>query len=159
MFFNVCLHSRSFLLHSISLAEIENSSVDGEPQGNWRWNSNSRDIVASSPSFPHQTPVCPGELTWRLLYFPHPLEKPNADRLVSSVVNSLLISYLATRLVSIHVCSNPSSLNFTEMTLKNHKLFFFLEFGRCSVCAYLSSLTVRWRYASSSSRQSVGGTL
>ena len=26
-------------------------SVDGEPQGNWRWNSNSRDVVASSPSF------------------------------------------------------------------------------------------------------------
>ena len=27
------------------------SSVDGEPQGNWRWNSNSRDILAYSPSF------------------------------------------------------------------------------------------------------------
>ena len=27
------------------------TSVDGEPQGNWRWNSNSRDVVASSPSF------------------------------------------------------------------------------------------------------------
>ena len=27
------------------------SSVDGEPQGNWRWNSNPRDVVASSPSF------------------------------------------------------------------------------------------------------------
>ena len=27
------------------------SWVEGEPQGNWRWNSNSRDIVASSPSF------------------------------------------------------------------------------------------------------------
>ena len=26
-----------------------NSSVDGEPQGNWKWNSNSRDVVASSP--------------------------------------------------------------------------------------------------------------
>ena len=26
-------------------------SIDGEPQGNWRWNSNSRDIVAYSPSF------------------------------------------------------------------------------------------------------------
>ena len=26
-------------------------SVDREPQGNWRWNSNSRDVVASSPSF------------------------------------------------------------------------------------------------------------
>ena len=27
------------------------STVDGEPQGNWIWNSNSRDVVASSPSF------------------------------------------------------------------------------------------------------------
>ena len=27
------------------------SSVDREPQGNWRWNSNSNDVVASSPSF------------------------------------------------------------------------------------------------------------
>jgi len=27
------------------------SSVNGEPQGNWRWNWNSRDVVASSPSF------------------------------------------------------------------------------------------------------------
>ena len=27
------------------------SSVDGEPPGNWRWNSNSRDTVAYSPSF------------------------------------------------------------------------------------------------------------
>ena len=27
------------------------SSVNGEPQGNWRWNSNSGDVVASSPSF------------------------------------------------------------------------------------------------------------
>ena len=34
-----------------------NLTVDGEPQGNWRWNSNSRDIVASSPSFSHPTAV------------------------------------------------------------------------------------------------------
>ena len=27
------------------------SSVRREPQGKWRWNSNSRDVVASSPSF------------------------------------------------------------------------------------------------------------
>ena len=46
MFFNVCLHLRSFPL----LADWRKSdrSVDGEPQGNWRWNSNSRDPVASS---------------------------------------------------------------------------------------------------------------
>ena len=35
-----------------------NLTVDGEPQGNyWRWNSNSRDIVASSPSFSHPIAV------------------------------------------------------------------------------------------------------
>ena len=44
MFFNVCLHSRSFLL----CADWQkfDSLVDEEPQGNWRWNSNSRDTVA-----------------------------------------------------------------------------------------------------------------
>ena len=35
------------------------SSVDGEPQGNWRWNSNSRDQVASSPSFSLPTTRAP----------------------------------------------------------------------------------------------------
>ena len=33
------------------LARKLDSSVDGEPQGHWRWNSNSRDEFASSPSF------------------------------------------------------------------------------------------------------------
>ena len=48
-FFNVCLHSRSFPLRADW--RISDSSVDGEPQGNWRRNSNSREVVASSPSF------------------------------------------------------------------------------------------------------------
>ena len=49
VFFNVCLHSLSFRLR----ADWRKSdrSVDGEPQGNWRWNSNSRDVVESSSSF------------------------------------------------------------------------------------------------------------
>ena len=47
--FNVCLHSRSFPL--CADWGKSNSSVDGEPHGNWRWNSSSRDVVASSPSF------------------------------------------------------------------------------------------------------------
>ena len=34
-------------------------SVDREPQGNWRWNSNSRDVVASSPSFSRLTARAP----------------------------------------------------------------------------------------------------
>ena len=52
MFFNVCLHSRSFPLRADW--RKSDSSVEGEPQGNWWWNSNSRDLVAtgaSSPSF------------------------------------------------------------------------------------------------------------
>ena len=35
------------------------SSVDREPEGNWRWNSNSRDILTSSPSFSHPTTRVP----------------------------------------------------------------------------------------------------
>ena len=46
---NVCLNSRSFPLRADW--RKSDSSVDGEPQGNWRWNSNSGDVVASSPSF------------------------------------------------------------------------------------------------------------
>ena len=44
---NFC--SRSFPLRTDW--RKSDSSVDGEPQGNWRRNSNSRDVVASSPSF------------------------------------------------------------------------------------------------------------
>ena len=39
------------LISALRLLAKSDSSVDGEPQGNWRWNSNYRDIVASSPSF------------------------------------------------------------------------------------------------------------
>ena len=50
IFFNVCLHSCSFPL--CADWQKSDSSVDGEPQGNWGWNSNSRDVVAiNSPSF------------------------------------------------------------------------------------------------------------
>ena len=49
VFFNVCLHSRSFLL--LADWRKSDSSVDGESQGNWRRNSNSRDVVANSSSF------------------------------------------------------------------------------------------------------------
>ena len=53
--FNVCLHSRSFPLRSDW--RKSNSSVDGEPQQNCRWNSNSRDVVPSSPSFSRQAAI------------------------------------------------------------------------------------------------------
>ena len=45
----VCLHSHSLTLHADW--QKSDSLVDEELQGSWRWNSNSKDIVASSPSF------------------------------------------------------------------------------------------------------------
>ena len=62
-FFNVCLHLRSFP-HCADWQT--DSSLDRESQGNGRWNSNSSDIVASSPSLSHQTPERPGELAPKL---------------------------------------------------------------------------------------------
>ena len=56
-------------LHSFPLRtnwRKSDTSVDGEPQGNWRWNSNSRDVVASSPSFTVWV-VLPVNLTWGTL--------------------------------------------------------------------------------------------
>ena len=47
--FQCFLHSRSFLLRAEW--RKSDSSVDGESLGKWRWNSNSRDVVASSDSF------------------------------------------------------------------------------------------------------------
>ena len=44
------------------------SSVEGKPKGNWRWNSNSRDVVVCCPSFPTPPPQSPGELAPRLSY-------------------------------------------------------------------------------------------
>ena len=58
---NVCLNSRSFPLRADW--RKSDSSVDGEPQGNWRWNSNSRDVVASgSYLFPPRRQSAPKSL-------------------------------------------------------------------------------------------------
>ena len=38
-------------LFHVFLTFFFDSLVEGEPQGNWSWNSNSRDVVASSPWF------------------------------------------------------------------------------------------------------------
>ena len=59
MFFNVCLHLRSFL-HCTDWQKSD-SSLDKESHGNWRWNSNSSDVVVSSPSFSHSAARVP----WR----------------------------------------------------------------------------------------------
>ena len=66
VFFNVSLHSRSFPLRA-DWRKFDNS-VDGEPQCNWRWNSNSTDVVASSPSFSRPAARAPWELAPRLSY-------------------------------------------------------------------------------------------
>ena len=63
--FNVCLHSRSFPFHADW--RKSDSTVDEEPQGNWRWNWNSTDVVASSLPFPAPPPERPGELARRLI--------------------------------------------------------------------------------------------
>ena len=42
-------------------------SVDGQSQENWRWNSNSREKVASFPSFSRPAGERPGELARRLV--------------------------------------------------------------------------------------------
>ena len=55
MFVYICAHFRFALSWQKS-----DSSVDGEPQGNWSWNSNSRYVVASSPSFSRRTARTPG---------------------------------------------------------------------------------------------------
>ena len=57
--FQCLLVSRSFPL--LADWRKSDSSVDREQQGNWRWNSNSRDAVASSPSFSHPAARAP----WR----------------------------------------------------------------------------------------------
>ena len=59
--------SGSFPLHADW--QKSNSSVDGEPQGNWGRNSNSRDVVATLlpfPAPPPEWPEWPGELAHRL---------------------------------------------------------------------------------------------
>ena len=51
VFFNVCLNSRSFPLRADW--RKSDSSIDGEQPGNWKGNSNSGDVVTSSPLFSH----------------------------------------------------------------------------------------------------------
>ena len=59
VFFNVCLRSRSSPLRADW--RKFGSPVDGEPLGNWRRNSYSRDVVASSPFFSRPAASAP----WR----------------------------------------------------------------------------------------------
>ena len=54
---NLCLHLCSFLLRADWWKS--HSSVNGEPQGNWRWNSISKDVFVSSPFFSLHTARAP----------------------------------------------------------------------------------------------------
>ena len=66
LFFNVCLHSRSF--HFALIGGNLTAQSTGRRELNWRWNSNSRDLIASSPSFScAPPPERPGELACRLI--------------------------------------------------------------------------------------------
>ena len=63
----VCSHSHSFPLRANW--RKSDSLVDGEPQGNWGWNSSSREVVASCPSFSRHARERPGKLARRLMFF------------------------------------------------------------------------------------------
>jgi len=68
-----CLHSRSFPLGANW--PKSDSSVDGELRGNWRWSSNSRDVVASSPSYSRPAARAPQraclQAKWRVTMLRH----------------------------------------------------------------------------------------
>ena len=68
LFFYVCLYWRSFTFHADWPDwpdwRKSDSSVKGEPRGNWRRNSNSRDVVASSPSFSRPAARAPRRACW-----------------------------------------------------------------------------------------------
>ena len=98
--FNVCLHSRSFLLHADYWKS--DSSVNGEPQGNQRWNSNSRGTVANSPFFSRSTSRVPRRLS--LLA---------GQQLLKSVTSSALKTRIT---LAILLVENTSQLNM----LKSH---------------------------------------
>ena len=53
-----CLFTIALLSASYDWRKSD-SSLDGKQQGNWEWNSNSRDAVASSPSFSCPTARAP----------------------------------------------------------------------------------------------------
>ena len=68
-----CLFTFAFVYALRWLAEIWQLSrreATGLEGLDWRWNSNSRDVVASSPSFSHPPPESPGELARGLITRP-----------------------------------------------------------------------------------------
>ena len=78
-----CLPSCSFPLRADW--QKSDSSVDREPQGNWRWNSNSRDVVASSRSFSRPASRAPRRAFSQAIFlWPSPRDliplSPNRER-------------------------------------------------------------------------------
>ena len=67
MFFSMFVYICSRFHFPLIGGNLKTRSMAGEPQGNWRWNSNSRDIVTSFPSFFCATARVPREVAHRLL--------------------------------------------------------------------------------------------
>ena len=57
--FSMFVYIRARFCVALIGGNLSDSSVDGEQQGNWKWNSNYRDLVESSPSFARPTAGAP----------------------------------------------------------------------------------------------------
>ena len=97
MLFNVCLYLPSF--PSRHDWRKSDSSVDGEPQGNWRWNSNSRGLISGKCPllFPHRRQNAPesllaGSRTWH--YEQNERENRDTTPLRIKVIHALYYSAL-----------------------------------------------------------------
>ena len=64
--FSIFFYIRTLFHFALIVGETD-SSVNGEPQGNWRWNSNSRGVIASYPFFSAPPTKRPGELACWLI--------------------------------------------------------------------------------------------
>ena len=86
---NVCVHSHSFLLCTDS--QKSESSVKEEPQGNWRWSTNSRDVVASSLPFSCPATKVPQRACSQVILINVSWSIGSADNWSMSVYKGLLI--------------------------------------------------------------------
>ena len=103
---------RSFLLHAD--CPKSDSSVDGEPQGNRRWNSNSRDVVSSSPCFSHPATRAP-------------------RRAYSQAMLHLLVSFL---LCCYSVVPTPSLSSF--LSCSSYPTLYSLSESHLTCCSFFS---------------------
>ena len=121
MFFNVCLRSHSFLLCTDWWKS--DSSVDGEPQGNWRWNSNPRHVVVSCPSYSYPTARAPRRACWQA----------SPTDFLSGSINKLMVTtepaVQSTRLLGpgVHIPGASSACS-TKILLNSCRVF--LEYSK-----------------------------